>query len=98
MIFLSVLVLHEAPDREDVRKNSLLPVYLQVQKNRKVISKGRREIKPGLTFVEYYADMGYNDATLARLKKVGVDVEGFVYWSVRLLPTSNIDECSAERD
>jgi hypothetical protein len=54
----------------------LNPVYLQMQKNRKTITKGRREIKPGLTIVEYYVDMGYDDATLRRLKKIGVDVEG----------------------
>jgi hypothetical protein len=56
--------------------SQLNPVYLQVQKNRKAISKGRREIRPGLTIVEFYVDMGYDDAILARLKKVGVDVEG----------------------
>jgi hypothetical protein len=57
----------------------LNPVYLQIQKNRKAISKGRHEIRPGLTFVEYYVDMGYDDATLARLKKIGVDVEGTLF-------------------
>jgi hypothetical protein len=55
------------------------PVYIQLQKNRKMISKGRREIKPGLAIVEYYVDMGYDDSTLARLKIAGVDVEANLF-------------------
>jgi hypothetical protein len=57
----------------------LNPVYLQIQKNRKAISQGRREVKQGLTVTEYYVDMGYDDATLARLKKVGVDVKANLF-------------------
>ncbi|HLP81185.1 MAG TPA: hypothetical protein VK141_04210 [Nitrosomonas sp.] len=51
------------------------PVYRDVQNNRKVITKGRREIKPNLTIVESFVDLGYDDTTLARLKEAGADIE-----------------------
>lgn len=51
------------------------PVYREVEKNRKAITKGRREVKPNFTIVEPFVDLGYDDSTLARLKKVGADIE-----------------------
>lgn len=55
------------------------PVYLQIQKNRKAISKGRREVKPGIIIAEYYVELGYDDSILARLKKAGVEVEANLF-------------------
>ncbi len=41
------------------------PVYKEVQKNRKVITKGRRQARPDVTIIELFVDLGYDDSTLA---------------------------------
>lgn len=53
------------------------PVFQSIQNNRKMIVKGQMKKTESIKQapVDFFVDMGYNDSSIVKLKKVGVDID-----------------------